>query len=183
MIDGTEVRVAGAGHVYVADAGTALPDDLEAMPVGWTDLGYVTEDGVGFTFGRETEDINAWQGSKIRVLTTAEPVSVALALMQTNADVLKVALGGGAITVNTGVYTYTPPAEGVNTERAMVIEFVDGDLTYRYGLHRVQLEGEVTFTLTKAGAVTYPLTFGVLDNGDAAKYLIWSDDPAMADGS
>lgn len=183
MIDGTEVRVAGAGHVYVAAAGTTLPEDLATLGAAWTDLGYVTEDGVAFTFSRTTQDINAWQGSKIRVLTTAEPVTVGLALMQTNGDVLKAAFGGGAITLSAGVYKFTPPAEGVNTERALVVEFNDGLLTYRYCLQRVQIEGDVTFTLTKAGAVTYPITFGVLDNGDAAKYFILSDDSAMTVGS
>lgn len=177
-IDGTEVRVAGAGHVYVAPAGTALPADLEALPAAWLDLGYVTEDGVGFSFGRETSDLNAWQGSKIRVLTTAEPASVNFALMQTNKDTLPVAFGGGSIATAGGVHTYTPPAAGVNTERAAVIEFTDGDVSYRYCIPRIQLEGAVEFTLVKTGAVTYPLTFGVLDADP--KYTIVSDDPALA---
>lgn len=179
-IDGTEVRVAGAGHVYVAPAATALPTDLDALAVAWVDLGYVTEDGVGFSFGRETTDLNAWQGSKIRVLTTSEPVSVNFALMQTNKDILPVVFGGGSIATATGIYTFTPPAKGVNTERAMVIEFADGDITYRYCLARVQLEGNVEFSLQGTNAVTYPITFGVLDNGDDPKYTIISDDAALA---
>lgn len=182
-IDGTEVRVAGAGHVYVAPAGTELPDDITtALPVAWIDLGYVTEDGVGFSFGRETTDLNAWQGSKIRVLTTAEPVSTNFALMQTNGDVLTVALGGGTVaktgTTPNEVYTFTPPAKGVNTERALVIEFTDGDITYRYCIPRAQIEGNVEFTLTATDAVTYPLTFGVLDADP--KYTIISNDSNMA---
>lgn len=177
-IDGTEVRVAGAGHVYVAPAGTTLPQDLDVLPAAWTDLGYVTEDGVGFSFGRETSDLNAWQGSKIRVLTTAEPASVNFALMQTNKDVLPVVFGGGSISTAGDVHTFTPPAAGVNTERACVIEFTDGDVSYRYCIPRIQLEGNVEFTLVRSGAVTYPLTFGVLDADP--KYTIVSDDPALA---
>jgi len=180
-IDDTEVRVAGAGHVYVADAGTALPTTLAAMSGSWIDLGYVTEDGVGFSFGRETTDLNAWQGTKIRVLTTGDPASVNFALMQTSADILPVVFGGGEVASDGGVHTFTPADEGVNTERAMVIEFEDGDITYRYCLGRVQLEGAVDFTLVKSGALTYPLTFGVLD--DDPKYTIVSNDPAMAVGS
>jgi hypothetical protein len=181
-IDGTEVRVAGAGHVYVAPAGTVLPTDIEtALPAAWVDLGYVTEDGVGFSFGRETTDLNAWQGSKIRVLTTSEPVSTNFALMQTNGEVLKVALGGGTIaktgTAPDEVFTFTPPGKGVNTERAICIEFNDGDLTYRYNIPRAQIEGNVEFTLTATDAVTYPLTFGVLDADP--KYTIVSNDPSM----
>ena len=177
-IDGTEVRVAGAGHVYVAPAGTALPTNLSALAAAWVDLGYVTEDGVGFSFGRETSDLNAWQGSKVRVLTTAEPASVNFSLMQTNKDVLPVVFGGGSIassgTAPNEIYTFTPPASGTNTERACVIEFADGDLTYRYCIPRIQLEGNVEFTLVRSGALTYPLTFGILDA--SPKFTIVSND-------
>jgi hypothetical protein len=180
-IDATEVRVAGAGHVYAAPEGTVLPEDLDPLGAEWVDLGYVTEDGVGFSFGRETTDLNAWQGTKIRVLTTAEPVTITFALMQTNEDVLPVVFGGGDITENTGVFTFTPPAEGTNTERALCIEFTDGDVSYRYNIARAQIEGNVDFSLTRTGAVTYPLTFGVL--AATPKWTLVSDDPQLAVGS
>ena len=178
-LDGTEVRVAGTGHVYVAPTGTTLPTDV-ATPLGsaWKDLGYVSEDGVAFTFGRETEDLNAWQGEKVRVLTLREPKTIEFALMQSNKDTLVTALGGGEVTANDGEFKFTPPAAGVNTERALVVEFTDGDVTYRYVFSRVQLEGEVAFTLTRSGAVTLPITFGVLAASPA--YEILTNDSAMA---
>lgn len=176
----SEVRVAGAGSVYVAAEGTALPTDLAALPAEWVEMGYVTPEGVAFTHGRETEDLDAWQGSKIRVLTLSEPVSVAFALMQTNQDTLLLALGGGSVTTNVNIHTFTPPS-GSNEVRAMVIEFTDGSITYRYCLPRVQVEGEVSYTLTNTGAVTYPIEFGVLDN--TPKFTIVTDDSAMGTGS
>jgi hypothetical protein len=178
-IDATEVRVAGAGNVYVAAEGTALPTTSSSvLGAGWTDLGYCTEDGVTFTQGRETTDLNAWQGTKVRVLTDAEPTTVAFTLMQTNADVLPVAFGGGVLDeVSTGEYSFTPPALGTNAVRAVVIEFTDGAISYRYCIPRVQLEGEVQVQLQRSGAVMYPLEFGVLD-GDP-KYVILSNDPSM----
>ncbi len=185
-IDGSEVRVAGAGHVYVAPMATAIPTDLSPLPGAWIDLGYVTEDGVGFTFGREVEDLNAWQGDKIRTLSTKEPASTTFALMQTNETVLEVAFAGGSVTESAGdpkVYTFTPPKSGTNTERALVIEFEDGSIVYRYCIPRTQIEGSVEFTLTRTGALTYPLTMGILDNGDKPKFTIVSNDPKMAQGS
>lgn len=162
--DATEVRVAGAGQVFAAPAGSTLPTDATtALDAAFVDLGYVTPDGVTFTHGRETEDLDAWQGSKVRVLTLSEPVSVAFSLMQTSGDVLKLAFGGGTLTDNTTWFTYTPPV-GSNAVRALVIEFTDGSLTYRYVIPRAQIEGEVSYTLTNQGALTYPLEFGVLDN-------------------
>lgn len=177
-LDGTEVRVAGTGNVYFAPTGSTLPTDTAtALDAAFVDAGYISEDGVTFTLGRETEDLNAWQGSKVRVLTTAEPKSIEFTLMQSNKENIPFILGGGTIS-GTDPYTYTPPTKGTNTERAMVVEFADGTVTYRYVFPRVQLEGEVSFSLTANGAVSYPTTWGVLDASPA--YEIITDDPAWA---
>lgn len=178
-LDGTEVRVAGTGNVYFAPTGSTLPTDTAtALDAAFVDGGYITEDGVSFTLGRETEDLNAWQGSKVRVLTTAEPKSIEFTLMQTNKETLPFVLGGGTISGTASEYKYTPPAKGTNTERAMVVEFSDGSTIYRYVFPRVQLEGEVSFSLTSNGAVEYPTTWGVLDNDPI--YEIYTNDDAWA---
>lgn len=177
-ISADEVRVAGTGRVYTAPKGTALPTTVDsALPADWTDLGYVTTDGVSFTFSRETEDLAAWQGDKIRVLSLSEPKMVEFTLMQTDAAVLETAFGGGTVVTADGVTTYTPPLRGENVERSMVIEFMDDDITYRYAFARVQQEGDVNFVLTREGAVEYPVTFGVLEATPA--YTIITNDPAM----
>ena len=177
-ISADEVRVAGTGRVYTAPKGTELPTTVDsALPADWTDLGYVTTDGVSFTFSRETEDLAAWQGDKIRVLSLSEPKMVEFTLMQTDAAVLETAFGGGTVTTAGGVTTYTPPVRGENVERSMVIEFMDDEITYRYAFGRVQQEGDVNFVLTREGAVEYPVTFGVLEADPA--YTIITNDPAM----
>ena len=184
-LDGTQVRVAGAGHVYIGELSAVAPTDTEtAVGADWKDLGFVTEDGVAFTFGRETEDLNSWQQDKVRVLTLRAPKNVEFSLMQSSKDVLTTAFGGGTVTTNpsqndgSDEHKFTPPGDDVNTERSLLIEFSDGDVTYRYYFPRVQVEGEVTFTLTRSGAVTYPINFGVLAN--TPPYEIFSNDPAMA---
>jgi hypothetical protein len=176
-----EVRVAGAGHVYAAPEGSVIPGTLSALAAPFVDLGYVTTDGVTFTFSRETEDLDAWQADKIRVLSSREPATVGFALMQTNSDVMVLAMGGGEITDEGGGLFKYSPVQGDNAVRTLVIEFTDGGKTYRYGIPRAQIEGDVAYTLTRTGALTYPLTFGLLDA--QPKYFILSDDPAMGDGS
>jgi hypothetical protein len=172
--DATEVRVAGAGKVYAAPEGSTLPTDMSAVDAAFVEVGYVTTDGVTFNHARETEDLDAWQGSKIRVLTLAEPYSVNFALMQTSGDVLKLAFGGGTV-AGAGPYTFTPPS-GTNAVRALVIDFTDDTLNYRYVIARAQVEGDVSYTLTREGALTYPLEFGILDNSGGDKFLIITDD-------
>ena len=70
-------------------------------------MGYVTTDGVGFTFSRESDDLDAWQGDKVRVLSSREPMSLTFALMQTNGDTLLLAMGGGTIAAGAGVFSST----------------------------------------------------------------------------
>jgi len=179
--DTGQIRVAGAGNVWVADEGTALPDETDptaAPGAGWIDMGYVTTDGVTFTFARESEDLDSWQADKVRVLTTSDPMSLTFALMQTTGDTLILAMGGGTVeSPVTDVYKYVP-AEGANNVRAMIIDFQDSAINYRYVLPKVQVEGEVSYTLVRDGALTYPLGFGVLDG--SPKYYILTDDPNMA---
>ncbi len=178
-IDASEVRVAGYGHIFVAPEGTTLPVDVDtAMPADWVDLGYATTDGVTFTFSRETEDLDAWQGDKIRVLSMKEPKTAEFTLMQTDQDTITTALGGGSWTDAGGLGTFTPPEKGENTVRAMVVEYEDGpDVKYRYCFGRVQQEGDVTMTLNREGAVEYPLTMGVLETEPT--YTILTNDPAI----
>lgn len=177
-LDATEVRVAGSGSVWVAPETTAFPADFTTAPASpWVELGYVTEDGATFTLSRETTDLNAWQGDKLRVLTTAEPMTVEFALMQTNPDVLAAALGGGTATTTGGLTTFEPPPKGTNNIIALFVEFVDGTIHYRYQIQRAQIEGDVSWQLLRSDSVNYPLTFGVLEADP--KFSILTDDPAM----
>jgi hypothetical protein len=167
--------------VWAAPEGAAIPNDLSTPPPGFVDMGYVTTDGVGFTFSRESEDLDAWQGDKVRVLSSREPMTLTFALMQTNADSILLALGGGSFTEpSSGVFEYEPLA-GENLIRTLLIDFNDGDIHYRYVIPRAQVEGDVTWTLVRTDALTYPITFGVLTN--EPKYRILSDDPAMGGGT
>lgn len=178
----SQVRVAGSGEVYVAPSDTAAPTDLAALPSAWTGLGYCTTDGVTWTLSRETTDLNAWQGDKLRVLTTAEPVTIEFALMETSPDTLLVALGGGTITPGTGIATIEPPAKGEgNVAQSCVVDFVDGTIKYRYYIPKVQLEGDVSWQLQRADSLNYSVTFGVLDNDP--KFLVLTDDPAFVGGA
>ena len=182
-IDASEVRVAGYGHIYIAPEGTTLPADVDtAMTADWVDLGYATTDGVTFTFSRETEDLDAWQGDKIRVLSLKEPKMAEFTLMQTDAATVTAALGGGSWADVGGLGTFTPPEMGENAVRAMVVEYEDGsDIKYRYCFARVQQEGDVTMTLNREGAVEYPMTMGVLEADPS--YTILTNDPAIVKSS
>ena len=64
-LDSGDIRVAGDTHIYLAPLLTTFPafatdpDDAD-----WTELGYVTPDGITLSFSREINEIYAMQSSE-----------------------------------------------------------------------------------------------------------------------
>src|SRR5262245_21213562 len=165
--DAQNVVVAGTGAVYVAPDGTTLPADLAAPPAAWTDVGYVSEDGVTFTFSREQEEVYAWQVSTpVRVLVTIEPISIAYELEQFDRVTVSLAFRGGTFSGTAAPFTYTPPDPGTSDVRALLVDAIDGDYTFRFGFPRVQIGEDVETQLLRSDAVRLPLTFNVLAADD-----------------
>lgn len=178
-LDATAVRVAGTGEAFFAPEGAAAPTDATtALNAAFLGLGYTDPDGLQFTFSRNTSDIDAWQGSKLRVVTNSEPVSVTLSLRETKTNVLLFAFGGGTV----GANHFTPPVEGVNAVRAFVCDVTDGSIKYRYYFPRTQVSGDVSFQLARTDAISYDLTLGVLANTPKWK-LFTNDTAALTPGS
>lgn len=187
-LDSADIRVIGTGGVYVAPVGTAFPAftaDLSADE-DFIDLGYLTEDGINFSFGREVNDIYAFQSNDpVRTVQTRQPKTVGFTLMQTGREQFNLALGGGTWTV-TGVapdevYTYTPPDASDVDERAMIVEIIDGDLKYRWEYERTLNKEGVEFTAVRQDAVTFPIVMSVLTPADGAvPFVFRTNDDASA---
>lgn len=62
--DADNVRVALTGSILMAPKGSTAPVDLDsAWDAAWTDLGFMSDDGVSMEYSTDVEDINAWQSS------------------------------------------------------------------------------------------------------------------------
>lgn len=180
-LDPTEIRLGISGHVYSAPLGTAFPADAEAAPgVGWVEHGYLTEDAVSVALSAETTSIMAWQSlTAVRTVRTSQEFTVTFALMQRNAENLKLAFGGGTIaTAGTGT-KYTPPAAHEVDERAFMFEITDGDVADRYCIKRglAALSGDVAFV--KDTAASYQMTVTALTASDGSTYTMLTNDPAV----
>jgi hypothetical protein len=184
MANASETLVGANGAIYVAPVGTAEPSQPDSVLTGgWTELGYLSEDGVTWSVGRDTQDINAWQSFyPIRTLVTAQTSSVNFTLRQWNAETMVLALGGGDVTEpTTGVFQYTPPAAGTLDERAVIVDWQDGTRNYRLIIKRAVVTDAVETQLQRGAAADLPITFNVLGaaDGDAPFYLL-TDDPAFS---
>ena len=179
-LEPTHVVVAGTGAVQVAPEGTTLPTDLAPLAAPWEDVGYVGEDGVAFTFSREQEEVNAWQSAEpVRILTTNEPKTIELELLEFDRVSLLLAFRGGAFTGAASPWTYEPPDPGATDVRALVIDGKDGAQTFRFAFPRAQLGGDLEFALLRTDAVRLSLEISLL--ASPVKWKIISDLPGFAD--
>ena len=168
--DNTEVRVAVDGVVASAPTATTAPTDaVTALPTGFIDLGYVSEDGVTEANSQTVEKIKAWQKSAVvRSTVTEGETTYKLALIQTNADTL--AEYYGAAVATDGSIVVDPTRE--HPHRSYIIDVIDGDELIRTYIPDGQVT-EVGDQVYQAGApIGYEVTITAYDNvtlGGAAK--------------
>jgi hypothetical protein len=94
------------------------------LNVGFTDLGYVSEDGVTETRDRSTNTIKGWQnGAILREIVTEASVTYGLAMVETNADT--VGLYYGTTVAADGEVIIVPSSTG--GRQSFVIDAEDGD--------------------------------------------------------
>ena len=93
-----------AGAVFFADVGTTLPTDAStALAAGFSDLGYVSEDGVTNSNSPETDDIKAWGGAIVLTVQNGKPDEFKFTLIEAlNSNVLKLVYGDDNVTVDGG---------------------------------------------------------------------------------
>lgn len=180
-----EVRVGADGQIYVADVGTTLPTSVDDSLDGAfsSALGFVSEDGVTITDGKTVTDIGAWQSFyPIRELVTAREFSVAFSLRQWNRDTIALAFGGGTFTdLGTPDTQYSPPDAATLDERALVVDYQDGDVNYRLVVPRCLATETVTAQLARASAADLPITMKVLaPTAGTDPWFMLTDDPAVA---
>lgn len=101
--DSGEILVGANGTVWVAETTDAPPTNIgtamTAVDAGWTELGFLSEDGVTWTDGKTVEGIPVWQSFyDARRIVTARESMVAFVLRQWDAVTIPFAFGGGEIT-------------------------------------------------------------------------------------
>lgn len=181
-IDAKEIRVAGTGRVYVSlqdpDIPVTAPTTLAALNEKWFDLGYTSDDGVTLGLDRTSKKVTAWQSRRpVRIYYVDQAESVKFDLLQWNEETLRLAFGGGAVTEPTpGVYRYDFPNPEATDERALVVDWFDGDYTYRFVAPKGQVSDKTETKLTRNDAAGLPVMFDVIST---APYII-TNDPAFA---
>lgn len=166
VLNSSNVRTAVTGVFSIGD-GTAVaptgPDTV--LGSGWSDAGYVSEDGVEEIRNRSTNAIKAWQNAAtVREVVTEASLQIKATLLETNAVTLDLYYG---IAHEDGKVVVVPARTG--GRRKLNVDVVDGDEFIR----GYAASAEVT----EVGNQVYK-------NGEAIGYevtLTCYDDPSIVD--
>lgn len=182
MASADQIVVGGSGKVYVgATTETAPTTATSSLGAGWTELGYVSEDGVTFTVGKTTETVAAWQSLyPVRRIVTEASAMVKFNLRQWNTDTLKLALGGGTVTEpSSGVFKYVPPAPTTIDQRSLIVEWSDGNKDFRLYFPKGMVTEAVETNITRTSAADLPITFEATPASGDDAFILLTDDTAF----
>jgi hypothetical protein len=175
-LDATNVRVALSGAVYSAPLLTAQPTTpSETWPVGWVDLGYISEDGVTEAYSDDSEVIKAWQGgATVRTVITSTEATFAFTCLETRKDVWETYHKGSLLT-DDGATATMQVRNATAAERMFGFDVIDGTNHVRIVVARgeVSERGEIVYRNNEP--VGYELTITAYPNADGVTAIKMSD--------
>ncbi len=178
-----EIVVAGNGSVHVAAVGSTLPTSISGAldPAQYRELGYTTEDGAKFTDEKSIKEHRAWQNFyPIRRTVESRNAFIGFALEQWNEWNVALAFGGGEVTEPTpGEYRYVPPSPEEIDERVLVLEWQDGDKSYRLIVPKGMVTNNVETTFARGAMSVLPIVFSVTPDAGDDPWILDTDDPAF----
>lgn len=175
------VRVGITGHVYAGPVGTPLPTDTTtALNAAFQEVGLITPDALTESLEVTKEILRAWQRpTGVRTITTEINWTWQFQAMESSPIVLELYYGGGESNVAGGVATTNIPVLPTETEKAWVIEIIDGDVTTRYAIPKGDVTERGETPHRGSEGTVYDLTVAVLGTTlDDLGYRI-TDDPAF----
>lgn len=167
--DATLVRVGVTGTVWTALQGVpTLPGDALTAPTGFTDLGYISEDGVTQSISNSTNDIKAWGGDTVRTIQTEHDLQFTFTMIETNAETLKLYYSDPNATASAVSIT---SAQGVR--QTMILDVVDGDQAIRLELPDCQVTEVGDIVYATEDAIGYEVTITCYPDNTGVKAYKW----------
>jgi hypothetical protein len=168
-LDSDNVRVAVTGAVYVGPTSAAAPTSSASTLSGFTDLGYVSADGITETIERTTNQIRAWQGgSLVREVTSEGTYSVTLTFIETNQEVLELYFGSA---ITGGELDGDPTTTG--GRKSFVMDVVDGTIVERTYIPAGEITAVGERTLASGEAIGYNVTITAYADTSNVTFKKW----------
>jgi hypothetical protein len=153
-LDANNVVVGITGKVYLGATNAAAPTSSTSTLSGFTELGYVSADGVTFSNERSTNQIRAWQNADlVREVVTEGTTTYQFTLMETKEEVIEAYFGG---TMVDGKIQVVPTATG--GRKSFVIDVVDGPKAIRHYVPVGEILSVEAQQIQNGEAVAYGMT-------------------------
>lgn len=148
------VVVGITGKVYVGATSATAPTTSTSTLTGFTELGYVSADGVTFTTDRATNQIRAWQNADlVRESVTEGTVTYQFMLLETTQEVVEAYFGSSMVG---GKIELVPTQTG--GRKSFVIDVVDGAKSIRHYVPAGEILAVEAQTIQNGEAVAYGVT-------------------------
>lgn len=171
------VVVAGTGTLYAAATGVSAPTDVSSAGTAWTEVGYISANGVTLGYAREENPVKVWQSlDALRYITTGRTVTVKAELMEWSPANVVLGLGGGSASAGTAVGTYTYPTASENNSKAIMFDIVDASYTFRFFFPSMRQTGDIDAALGREDAAMLALEFS--NTATSTQPTIISNHPA-----
>lgn len=148
------------GSVHRAPAGTTAPTDATSTLTGFTDLGYISEDGVKNSYDRTNEEIKAWGGDTVLEVSTDFSDTWTMTFIEAlNPEVLKVVYGDENVSGSLAAGLSVQANDDVYAEAVWVIDMIlSGNTLKRVVLPAAQVSEIGDIVYVDGGAVGYEVT-------------------------
>lgn len=165
------VVVGITGKVYVGATTATAPTTSTSTLTGFTELGYVSADGVTFTQERSTNQIRAWQNADlVREIVTEGTVTYQFMLLETTEAVIEAYFGG---TLVGGKIEVNPAATG--GRKSFVIDVIDGAKAIRHYVPSGEILTVEAQQIQNGEAVGYGVTVTAYANNGRAADVFFSE--------
>jgi hypothetical protein len=153
-LNAENVVVGITGLCSVGPKTAIAPTGATTVLSGFTDLGYISPDGVTFTTDKSTSDIRAWQGGDlVRSVVTEGTVTYSFMLLETTEAAIELYFGS---TMLDGKISHNPSATG--GVKSFVIDVVDGLKKIRHYIPTGEILSVEAQTITNGDALGFGVT-------------------------
>ena len=166
-----KVVVGITGKVYAGPTTSTAPTASDSVLTGFTELGYVSSDGVTFTIDRSTNQIRAWQNADlVREVVTEASASYQFMLLETNEDVIETYFGGSLVG---GKLELIPNSTG--GRKSWVIDVVDGTKVIRHYIPSGEVTAIEAQTIANGEALQYGITVTAYSTAGRSADIFFSE--------
>jgi hypothetical protein len=154
MATAENVVVGVTGAVYSGPTSATAPTSSTSTLTDFTELGYVSADGVEFATDKSTNQIRAWQNADlVRETITEGTVTYTFSLLETTQEVIEAYFGASLVD---GKIELNP----VNTggRKSFVIDIIDGAKAIRHYIPSGEILAVEAQTVQNGEAVAYGIT-------------------------